>query len=147
MTVPGWVESRRCATGPVQTLLLVGAKPLRCRSATIIIPSSPSSFRTPRACRALGSIELPWQPDQGELIVHKVQIVRGGTVIDLLANGQIHGPAGENNLESAVLDGMLTAVMQPEGLAVGDILDVAFTMRRHASALPLRGENDLHAGL
>jgi tetratricopeptide (TPR) repeat protein len=92
--------------------------------------------------QGLGNITFPWQPDQSDLIVHKVQIIRGGQVIDLLAGGRRFTVLRrENNLESATLDGVLTAVMQPEGLAVGDILNVAFTLRRHAGALPLRGEN------
>ena len=95
-----------------------------------------------QALQSLGSIVLPWNPDQSDLIVHKVQIIRGGQTIDLLANGgRFTVLRRENNLESAVLDGMLTAVMQAEGLAVGDILDVSWTIRRHSGALPLRAEN------
>lgn len=91
--------------------------------------------------QAFGNITLPWQPDQSELIIHKIQIVRNGNVIDLLAGHPFTVLRRENNLESAMLDGVLTAVMQPEGLAVGDILTIAFTLRRHGGALPLRGEN------
>lgn len=92
--------------------------------------------------QGLGSLALPWQPDQSDLIIHKVEIRRGDTVIDLLAQGRRFTVLRrENNLESAMLDGVLTAVMQAEGLAVGDILSVAFTVRRRAGALPLRGEN------
>lgn len=92
--------------------------------------------------QALGNISLPWQPDHAELVIHKVRILRGGAVIDLLAEGhEFTVLRRENNLESAMLDGVLTAVMQAEGLAVGDILDIAFTLRRRPGALPLRGEN------
>jgi tetratricopeptide (TPR) repeat protein len=94
--------------------------------------------------QSLGNITLPWQPDQSELIIHKVQIIRQGTIIDLLAAGQRFTVVRrESNLDAAMLDGVLTAVMQAEGLAVGDILDVSFTLRRRAGALPLRGENFL----
>ncbi|MBX3561956.1 MAG: DUF3857 domain-containing protein [Sphingomonas sp.] len=92
--------------------------------------------------QALGNISLPWQPDHVELIIHKVHILRRGTVIDLLAEGhEFTVLRRENNLESAMLDGVLTAMMQAEGLTVGDVLHVAFTLRRHPGALPLRGEN------
>ena len=90
--------------------------------------------------QALGNIALPWQPDQGDLIVHTLQIIRNGTIIDLLAHQHFTVLRRENNLESATLDGMLTATIQPEGLAVGDVLHIAFTMRRRAGTLPLRGE-------
>ena len=91
--------------------------------------------------QALGNIVLPWQPEQSDLIVHKVRILRAGQVIDLLADHEFTVLRRENNLESAMLDGVLTAIMQAEGLAVGDVLQVAFTVRRRAGALPLRGEN------
>ncbi|MEA3044954.1 MAG: hypothetical protein QOH47_2792 [Sphingomonadales bacterium] len=92
--------------------------------------------------QGLGNIILPWQPESSALIIHKVRIIRNGTIIDLLAGGQRFTVLRrENNLESAMLDGVLTAVMQPDGLAVGDILDVAWSLRRHGSTLPLRSEN------
>lgn len=90
----------------------------------------------------VGQIAIPWQPDQSELIIHKVHILRGGTVVDLLADGgSFTVLRRENNLESAMLDGVLTAVMQAEGLAVGDVLNIAYTIRRRGGILPLRGEN------
>ena len=94
--------------------------------------------------QSAGNIVLDWQPDQSELIVHKVQIRRGSEVTDLLANGRDFTVLRrENNLESAMLDGVLTAVMQAEGLTAGDTLVVAFTVRRRGGTLPLRGESTL----
>ncbi|MBW8743976.1 MAG: DUF3857 domain-containing protein [Sphingomonas sp.] len=86
--------------------------------------------QTPQGLTALGTISIPWKPDQGTLIVHKMHIIRDGKVIDLLANG--HGFTvlrRENALEYATLDGVLTAVIQPEGLQVGDIIDMATTVK------------------
>jgi tetratricopeptide (TPR) repeat protein len=91
--------------------------------------------------QGFSNITLPWQPDQSELIIHKVQIIRNGQVIDLLAGHPFTVLRRESNLESAMLDGVLTAIMQPEGLAAGDILTIAFTVRRHGGPVPLRGEN------
>lgn len=92
--------------------------------------------------QSFGSITLPWRPDQADLIIHKVHIIRNGTAIDLLAGGRRFTVLRrESNLESAVLDGVLTAVLQAEGLAVGDIIHLSFTLRRRPGALPLLGEN------
>ena len=146
--VPDWVEA----------IPLPAANPaLRDRPLQTLLSSSQSLYGPDRqdnyteltfliqnaqGLQGLGNITLPWQPDQSELIIHKVQIIRNGQVIDQLAGGHPFTVLRrENNLEMATLDGVLTAVMQPEGLAVGDILTVAFTMRRHGGALPLRGEN------
>ena len=40
-----------------------------------------------------------------------------------------------------MLDGVLTAVLQAEGLAIGDTLHVVFSIRQRPGALPLRAEN------
>jgi len=92
--------------------------------------------QTAQGLAALGTISIPWKPDQGTLTVHKLHIIRDGKVIDLLAGG--HGFTvlrRENGLEYAMLDGVLTAVIQPEGLQIGDVLDMAMTVRTIEPAL------------
>jgi transglutaminase-like putative cysteine protease len=84
---------------------------------------------------AMGSIALPWSPDLGGLTVHKVQIIREGKVIDLLAKQSFTVLRREKDLEAATLTGVLTAVMQPEDLRVGDVVDMAFTVTRKDPAL------------
>jgi tetratricopeptide (TPR) repeat protein len=89
-----------------------------------------------------GNLILPWPEDHADLIIHEVLIIRGNEVIDLLARGQRFAVLRrENNLEASMLDGTLTAAMQPEGLAVGDVLSFSFTMRRRGTTLPHRAEN------
>ena len=76
-----------------------------------------------------GNLSFSWRPDTDVLTVHKLQIRRGNQVIDVLASGQTFTVVRrESNLENAVLDGVLTANIQPEGLQVGDIIDVATTV-------------------
>ena len=92
--------------------------------------------QTPQGLQALGTITLPWKPDTSTLTVHKLHIVRAGKVIDVLANGNgFTVLRRENGLEYAALDGVLTAVIQPEGLEVGDEVDVALTIRAHDPVL------------
>ena len=91
---------------------------------------------------AAGAIAIPWHPDLSDLVVHKVQILRDGKAIDVLDAGQeFMVLRRENNLERAMLDGILTAVLQPEGLAVGDTVNVAFTVRRKADRNGFLSEN------
>src|SRR5206468_1155957 len=76
--------------------------------------------QTAQSLQAAGNITIVWNPAQSNLIVHHIRIRRGGQVIDLLANGQRFTVLQRgNNLESAILDGNLTAIMQAEGLQVG----------------------------
>jgi tetratricopeptide (TPR) repeat protein len=99
-------------------------------------------IQTSDGLAAAGNVIIPWQPQLGDLIVNKVRIIRAGKEIDLLKNGQQFTVLRrENNLEGATLDGILTAVMQPEGLSVGDVLDVAWTLRIKPQAVAFRAEN------
>jgi TonB family protein len=87
-------------------------------------------IQTPQGLDRVGSVVLGWRPDTETLVIHKLRIIRDGQVIDVLANGQkFLVLRRENNLEMAMLDGALTAAIQPEGLQVGDTLDLAFTLQ------------------
>ncbi len=82
-------------------------------------------IQTPQGLAA-GNISLPWRPDIDVLTVHKLVIHRGDQTIDVLAGGQTFTVVRrEQNLDNAVLDGVLTANIQPEGLQVGDVVDFA----------------------
>jgi tetratricopeptide (TPR) repeat protein/transglutaminase-like putative cysteine protease len=90
-----------------------------------------TQIQTSEGLEALGNIALNWNPDTDTLTVHKLHIIRGGQIIDVLANG--HGFTvlrRETDLELAVLDGTLTATIQPEGLQIGDIVDLAYTVKQ-----------------
>jgi TPR repeat protein len=91
---------------------------------------------TPQGLSMSGTIGQIWDPDTESLVIHKLRIIRGDQVIDVLAGGEkFLVLRRENNLELAMLDGRLTATIQPEGLQVGDIVDVAMTVRHHDPAL------------
>jgi hypothetical protein len=93
-----------------------------------------------------GAIALTWKPDTETVTVHHAQIIRGDQVIDLLAKGQTFTVLRrETNLERAMLDGVLTASLQPEGLQVGDIVDLAYTTSRHDPIL--QGHSEVFLGL
>lgn len=83
-----------------------------------------------------GTVQLPWQPDDGDLIVHKVEILRGGERIDALAKGERFSVLRrEEQLEQLQLTGVLTATMTVEGLRVGDVLHVAYSTTAKDAAL------------
>ncbi|HEX6636982.1 MAG TPA: DUF3857 domain-containing protein [Steroidobacteraceae bacterium] len=94
--------------------------------------------QSPQGLQALGNITLPWKPDTDVLTVHHCKLLRGEKVIDLVAEGQrFEILRRENNLEYAALDGILTAVLQPNGMEVGDVLRLAFSVKRTSSLLPV----------
>ena len=80
------------------------------------------------ALARLGAITLNWQPFHGDLIVHRIDIVRDGQHIDVLKTGQkFNVIRREQGLEKLEMNGILTATLQVEGLRIGDVLDVAYS--------------------
>lgn len=76
----------------------------------------------------VGTVSLSWSPDSEKVQVHSLRIVRDGQVTDVLAAQQFETIRRENNLEDAMLDGRLTATLQPRDLRVGDVLELSYTV-------------------
>ena len=85
---------------------------------------------SPRGLSALGTIALVWNPDTTTVTVHALHIHRGEQTVDVLASQTFTVLRREQNLEYAVLDGTLTAAVQPVGLQVGDMVELAYTLKR-----------------
>ncbi|QNA84823.1 DUF3857 domain-containing protein [Sphingomonas sp. So64.6b] len=83
-----------------------------------------------------GTIQLQWQPDDGDLIIHRVSIIRGTEEIDLLKQeGRFTILRREAQLEALQMNGVLTATMAAEGLRVGDVLRVAYSVTQSDKVL------------
>jgi tetratricopeptide (TPR) repeat protein/transglutaminase-like putative cysteine protease len=77
---------------------------------------------------AAGNLSIAWNPAFDTTTVNRLEIRRGTQVIDVLKSGQTFTTMRrEPNLELAMLDGVLTANIQPEGLQEGDIVVLATT--------------------
>jgi hypothetical protein len=95
-----------------------------------------SRMATPDVVAQNGTLRMAWQPAKGDLIVHKVEILRGGQVIDVLAGGKaLTVIRREQQLERQAIDGELTATMPVEGLQVGDVLHLVATVSSKETAL------------
>ena len=91
---------------------------------------------------AAGNLAVVWQPATDTVTINKLQIRRGDKVIDVLAGGQTFTILRrETNLDAATLDGTLTGTLQPEGLQVGDIIDLATTVERSDPVMKGHVEN------
>ncbi len=111
-------------------------------AGTSIYSETVVRVQKPEGLAAVGSFAAQWRPDTDTLTVHKFKILRGTATIDVLAKGQTFAVLRrENNLEYAALDGVLTATLQPEGLQVGDVLNISYTLERREPLL--RGHHDL----
>ena len=95
-------------------------------------------FLTPDGLQG-GTVAVQWRPDKDRVDVHRLVILRDGKTIDVIGAGQKFTVLQrEQNLELATFDGRLTAVIQPEGLQVGDILLFEMTM---TSSDPVMGRH------
>lgn len=83
----------------------------------------------------IGNLAIAWNPAAGEARVHKVVIHRRGQQIDVLAKTGFEILRREDQLEAAMLDGMLTAVLRVPDLRVGDDLEVEYTVPLHDPTL------------
>lgn len=84
---------------------------------------------TPEIIQQAGTISIPWQPAKGDLIIHKIEIIRGTERIDALSGGKkLEVLRREKQLERFSIDGELTATLAIDGLQVGDLLEIAFSI-------------------
>jgi tetratricopeptide (TPR) repeat protein len=102
-----------------------------------------TQIRDVQGLGALGTVALAWNPDTDTVIVHRLRILREGASIDVLAKQSFTVLRREANLERAIVDGVLTATLQPEGLRVGDVVDVAYTITHRDPVLGGRSERSV----
>lgn len=87
----------------------------------------------------MGNISITWNPRSGAPIVHGITVVREGQETDVLKTVSFEILRRENQLEAAMLDGNLTAVLRVPDLRVGDELEVEVTT---FTSDPTLGGND-----
>ena len=131
---PEWVV----AAPPIDTAVSTGGKPAfplfdeqylvdGARSTAYL--DAAYAITNPEMLTRFGTIKVKWQPAHGDLAIHKIEILRGSERIDLTGNGTgMTVLRREAGLESQIIDGSLTAVRQVEGLRIGDILHVVFSV-------------------
>lgn len=106
---------------------------------------------TPQGLAAFGNIPESWDPATETLTFHRLDIIRGDKRIDLLEGGKkVTVLRRETNLNLAMLDGALTATVQPEGLQVGDVVDIQVGLERRDPVRRGHSEQDAfdrHPGL
>ncbi len=102
-------------------------------------------IQNPQGLQAAGTMAVAWDPDLGDVTIHRLRILRDGQTIDILASQKFSVLRRESNLEAATLDGTLTAMLQPDDLRVGDVVDFAYTIRRKDPAMAGHAESFLIA--
>lgn len=122
---PPWVEvadldELRDSRDP----LLLAEKQVRLEEGRLWVYSDVAiRLDSPEALTQMGTLQTGWLPDKGDLTVHRVELLRGDEVIDVLAQGKrFEVLRREARLEQRELNGMLTATMPLSGAQIGDVL-------------------------
>lgn len=88
-----------------------------------------AKISSPEMLAKFSTFAIQWSPDKGDLVIHEMAIVRGDETIDLLAKGmKLDVLRREELLEQRQLTGILTATAAVEGLRVGDILRMRYSV-------------------
>ena len=91
---------------------------------------------SPEVLNRVGTISYPWRPDHGDITFYRIEVLRGAQRIDALKGGAgLTVLRRETGLERKIFDGQLTAVQHVEGLQVGDILRITFSISQSDSVL------------
>tara|TARA_R110000850_G_scaffold58616_3_gene135982 strand:- start:6797 stop:9739 length:2943 start_codon:yes stop_codon:yes gene_type:complete len=96
---------------------------------------SRTALLVPQALSGFGTVAVPWNPAFQDVTVHHLDILRGDERIDALAGKDFTVLRREANLETAILDGVLTATLQLDGLRVGDRLEFAYSVTSQTPVL------------
>lgn len=89
-----------------------------------------AKVQAPAGLQGLSAIPFEWSPWSDTLTFHSARILRGDDTIDILPkNAAFTIIRRETGLEQGLLTGVLTAVIQPDSLQVGDVLEVSLSIR------------------
>jgi len=98
-----------------------------------------NAFRvdTPTGIETISEIELDYDPTFEKLALGFVHILRGGRVIDALAQADWKVIQPESDMDKRIYSGELEGLLFLHDVRVGDVIDYAYT---------IRGENPIAAG-
>ena len=138
---PAWVKPAPPIDGtalkPDSPVLLTLDRQPRLADGTVSSYTDVSTrLASPEVVGQAGTLRMSWQPAHGDLIVHRVEIIRGTEHIDVLAKGKrFEVIRREEQLDQRAINGELTATMPVEGLQVGDVLRLTATITSNEPAL------------
>ena len=135
---PEWVDAK--PVGTVETKgspLVLVEQQVRFEDGTVTnYTDAALRLSSPEALTQVGTLTAQWMPDKGDLSIHRVELIREGAVIDVIAGGaRFEALRRERQLEKRIVDGMRTATLALPGARVGDVVRLAYSVTTRDQAL------------
>jgi hypothetical protein len=104
---------------------------------------------SPSGVQNASELELDFDPSFERLVIHHVEIVRGGTRIDALEPGEVRVIEKEDDSDDRIYDGERTALLFLRDVRPGDVIDYAWSLDGANPILSGRftGQFDLSSGV
>jgi transglutaminase-like putative cysteine protease len=104
---------------------------------------------SPSGVQNASELELDFDPSFERLIIHHVEIVRGGARIDALEPGEVRVIEKEDDSDNRIYDGERTALLFLRDVRPGDVIDYAWSLDGANPILNGRytGQYDLSSGV
>jgi len=127
--VPRWVQPHAIPeatmTGPAvfalsDSQVLVGDQPVEYTHRAVRINDA-------SVLSSIGRVPLAFIPAYQRLVLHTLQVIRDGAVLDRLPGAQVRFLQREAGLENNLYSGVVTASILIDDLRVGDTLELAFS--------------------
>lgn len=140
---PDWVQARplpslpRGETGgnPMQALLL--QREIRLGDDPVLYVRNIRRALTAAGIAQVSELSIDFNPAYQALRLHRVAVVRDGVVRDLTPTLAVRLVQREQELEQGIQDGLVTALLSPEDVQIGDLVDVSYS---------IAGRNPIFAG-
>lgn len=84
--------------------------------------------KTAAAVEQVSQLQLQFEPSFQSLVIHHIQILRAGSVINVLRPSEIQIIQQEKELDQRLFNGTLSAVVVIDDVRPGDIIDYAYSV-------------------
>ncbi len=81
-------------------------------------------------------IQLTFDPEIDNLVLHRVAVWRDGNMIDQTATASVEVMRRESELEEGIITGQRTAHLRLDDVRVGDVTDIAWSLNEKSSYWP-----------
>jgi hypothetical protein len=131
---PDWVQERplppvprgEIGGAPVQAVLI--QREIRLGDEPVAYTRMIRRALTAAGIAPASEIAIDFNPSYQSLRLHRIAVIRDGVARDLTASLAVRLVQREQELEQGIQDGQVTALLSPEDVQVGDLVDLSYSI-------------------